>query len=34
MSSILNFEDRTTCILFGDGCGVVLLENPKIQLLV
>lgn len=27
MSSILNFEDRTTCILFGDGCGVVLLEK-------
>ena len=26
MSSILNYEDRTTCILFGDGGGVVLLE--------
>jgi 3-oxoacyl-[acyl-carrier-protein] synthase-3 len=26
MSSILNFEDRTTCIIFGDGCGAVLLE--------
>ncbi|MBI4444624.1 MAG: ketoacyl-ACP synthase III [Acidobacteria bacterium] len=26
MSSILNFEDRTTCILFGDGAGAVLLE--------
>jgi 3-oxoacyl-[acyl-carrier-protein] synthase-3 len=26
MSSIINYEDRTTCILFGDGAGVVLLE--------
>lgn len=26
MSSILNYEDRSTCILFGDGAGVVLLE--------
>lgn len=26
MTSILNFEDRTTCIIFGDGCGAVLLE--------
>lgn len=26
MSSILNYEDRTTCIIFGDGCGAVLLE--------
>jgi 3-oxoacyl-[acyl-carrier-protein] synthase-3 len=26
MSSILNFEDRATCVLFGDGAGVVLLE--------
>lgn len=26
MSSITNFEDRTTCILFGDGAGAVLLE--------
>lgn len=26
MSSILDYEDRTTCILFGDGGGVVLLE--------
>ncbi|WP_423148945.1 beta-ketoacyl-ACP synthase III [Rubrolithibacter danxiaensis] len=26
MSSIVNYQDRTTCILFGDGCGVVLLE--------
>jgi len=27
MSSILNYEDRNTCILFGDGAGVVLLEG-------
>jgi 3-oxoacyl-[acyl-carrier-protein] synthase III len=26
MSSILNFEDRTTCVIFGDGGGAVLLE--------
>ncbi|MEX0821528.1 MAG: beta-ketoacyl-ACP synthase III [Rhodothermales bacterium] len=26
MSSITNFEDRTTCILFGDGAAAVLLE--------
>jgi len=26
MSSIVNYEDRTTCILFGDGCGAALLE--------
>ncbi|MDH4057910.1 MAG: beta-ketoacyl-ACP synthase 3, partial [Cyclobacteriaceae bacterium] len=26
MSSILNYKDRTTCIIFGDGAGAVLLE--------
>lgn len=26
MSSIVDWEDRTTCILFGDGAGAVLLE--------
>ncbi len=26
MSSIINYEDRTTCIIFGDGAGSVLLE--------
>jgi 3-oxoacyl-[acyl-carrier-protein] synthase III len=26
MSSVVNYSDRNTCILFGDGCGVVLLE--------
>jgi 3-oxoacyl-[acyl-carrier-protein] synthase III len=26
MTSILNFEDRATCVLFGDGAGAVLLE--------
>jgi 3-oxoacyl-[acyl-carrier-protein] synthase-3 len=26
MTSILNYEDRTTCVLFGDGAGAVLLE--------
>lgn len=26
MSSIINYEDRTTCIIFGDGAGAVMLE--------
>jgi 3-oxoacyl-[acyl-carrier-protein] synthase-3 len=26
MSSIIDYSDRTTCIIFGDGCGAVLLE--------
>lgn len=26
MTSILNFEDRATCVLFGDGAGAALLE--------
>jgi 3-oxoacyl-[acyl-carrier-protein] synthase-3 len=26
MSSIINYEDRATCIIFGDGCGAALLE--------
>jgi 3-oxoacyl-[acyl-carrier-protein] synthase-3 len=26
MTSILDYEDRTTCVIFGDGAGVVLLE--------
>jgi 3-oxoacyl-[acyl-carrier-protein] synthase-3 len=26
MSSIVNYEDRATCIIFGDGCGCALLE--------
>jgi len=29
MSSILDFTDRTTCILFGDGAGAVLLEDSE-----
>lgn len=29
MSSITDYEDRTTCILFGDGAGAVLLEPNK-----
>jgi 3-oxoacyl-[acyl-carrier-protein] synthase-3 len=27
MTSILNWEDRTTCVLFGDGAGAVVLEG-------
>jgi 3-oxoacyl-[acyl-carrier-protein] synthase-3 len=26
MSSIVNYKDRTTCVIFGDGAGAVLLE--------
>jgi 3-oxoacyl-[acyl-carrier-protein] synthase-3 len=26
MSSIINYKDRTTCVIFGDGCGAALLE--------
>jgi 3-oxoacyl-[acyl-carrier-protein] synthase-3 len=26
MSSIIDYTDRSTCIIFGDGCGAVLLE--------
>ncbi|CAM4084906.1 3-oxoacyl-[acyl-carrier-protein] synthase-3 [Pedobacter westerhofensis] len=28
-SSIVNYEDRNTCILFGDGAGAVLLEQTE-----
>jgi 3-oxoacyl-[acyl-carrier-protein] synthase-3 len=29
MSSIVDYEDRSTCILFGDGAGAVLLEKTE-----
>jgi len=29
MSSIVNYEDRATCIIFGDGAGAVLLEPTE-----
>ena len=29
MSSIINYKDRTTCIIFGDGCGCALLEPSE-----
>lgn len=29
MSSIINYEDRTTCIIFGDGGGAVMLEPTE-----
>ncbi len=31
MTSILNYEDRATCVLFGDGAGAVLLEPATEQ---
>ncbi len=29
MSSIINYEDRQTCVIFGDGAGAVLLEPSE-----
>lgn len=29
MSSIIDYEDRTTCVIFGDGAGAVLLEPTE-----
>lgn len=29
MSSIVDYTDRSTCIIFGDGCGAVLLEPSE-----
>src|SRR5690242_7651913 len=29
MTSILNYQDRNTCVLFGDGAGAVLLESAQ-----
>jgi 3-oxoacyl-[acyl-carrier-protein] synthase-3 len=29
MSSVLNWQDRTTCVLFGDGAGAVILEADE-----
>jgi len=29
MSSIVNYQDRATCIIFGDGAGAVMLEPSK-----
>ena len=31
MSSILDFQDRSTCVLFGDGAGAVVLSTQKIN---
>lgn len=30
-SRILDWEDRTTCVLFGDGAGAVVLEAPSVD---
>ena len=29
MSSIVDYTDRSTCIIFGDGAGAILLEPSK-----
>lgn len=29
MSSIIDYQDRTTCVIFGDGCGAVMLEPTE-----
>lgn len=31
MSAIVNYKDRNTCVLFGDGAGVVLLEATDVE---
>ena len=31
MSSILDFEDRTTCVLFGDGAGAIVLSRSNLK---
>ena len=31
LTKVVNFEDRTTCILFGDGAGAVLVERNEEQ---
>jgi 3-oxoacyl-[acyl-carrier-protein] synthase-3 len=31
MSTLIDYKDRNTCILFGDGCGAVLLEAGPAQ---
>ena len=30
-SRLLDWTDRTTCVLFGDGAGAVVLEAPRIS---
>ena len=32
MSSIVDYKDRATCVIFGDGGGAVLFEKAKIIL--
>jgi 3-oxoacyl-[acyl-carrier-protein] synthase-3 len=32
MTSILNWQDRTTCVLFGDGAGAVVIEAQETKL--
>lgn len=29
MSSIIDYQDRATCVIFGDGCGAVMLEPTE-----
>jgi 3-oxoacyl-(acyl-carrier-protein) synthase III len=33
MTSIINYEDRSTCVLFGDGAGAVLVEPAAFSIL-
>src|SRR6185312_10384963 len=34
LSRLLNWKDRTTCVLFGDGAGAVVLEGSKGEMLM
>jgi len=31
MSRIVNWDDRSTCVLFGDGAGAMILESYESQ---
>ena len=32
MSSIMDWEDRTTCVLFGDGAGAAIISSKEVAL--
>lgn len=31
LSKVIDYQDRNTCVLFGDGAGAVILENTKME---
>ena len=34
LSKIIDWKDRNTCVLFGDGAGAVYIERPRMGLLL